>query len=183
MASFYEQLFGSGPQVKSLETYNPQQKAFQGQSLQNAAGLLGNLSKPSDISGITNSIRRNFETQTIPSLAERFTSLGGSGQRSSAFANALGRAGSDLESNIGVLETQNQQQDLSRLQNLFSLLSSLGNMPQQQHYQEQGKPGFFGNYDTPVFNQLFGGTQETGSGVFGGGLQNIGLLLKLLGGI
>ena len=41
--------------------------------------------------------RSQFQTQTIPSLAERFTSMGEGAQRSSGFQRALGGAGVDLE--------------------------------------------------------------------------------------
>ena len=45
-----------------------------------------------------------FNTQTVPSLAERFTSLGG-GQRSSAFQGALGQAGAGLQENLAGMQT------------------------------------------------------------------------------
>ena len=59
---------------------------------------------------IENRARNQFQTQTVPSLAERFTSMGGpgsqGGQRSSAFGAQLGGAGADLESQLAALRSQ-----------------------------------------------------------------------------
>jgi hypothetical protein len=52
--------------------------------------------------------RNQYWTQTVPTLAERFTSMGGSGgaQRSSAFKGAMMGAGADLESQLANLRYQ-----------------------------------------------------------------------------
>lgn len=52
-----------------------------------------------DFGAIEDRARKQFHSQTVPSLAERFTAMGGS-QRSSAFQGALGQAGADLESQL-----------------------------------------------------------------------------------
>lgn len=59
-----------------------------------------------------------FNTQTIPGLAERFTAMGG-GQRSSAFQNALGSSGANLNQNLAALGSQ------YGLQNRAGLLDQL----------------------------------------------------------
>lgn len=59
-----------------------------------------------------NEINR-FYQQTVPTLAERFTALGGGGQRTAAFQGALGGAGRDL--GLG-LAAQGEQQQLQNQQ-------------------------------------------------------------------
>jgi hypothetical protein len=73
--------------------------------------------------------RSMFQQETIPSLAERFTSMGG-GQRSSAFQGALGRAGSDLESQLAGLRSQLGMQQ-----------TQMGLTPQFENYYQAAQPG------------------------------------------
>lgn len=87
--------------------------------------------------------RRQFQTSTVPSIAERFASLGSGGsQRSSAFANQLGSASADLESQLAALGAQyglqsaglQNRQQLLRQQLLSQLLGS-----QAQQFGQQGQ--------------------------------------------
>lgn len=66
--------------------------------------LTGLLGPETDFGPIEERARRQFQTQTIPTLAERFTALGG--QRGSGFQGVLGRAASDLESQLAGLRSQ-----------------------------------------------------------------------------
>jgi len=161
-------LWGSTPGVQQFpERYSPQQRQFQQQSIPLLMNILSQVSQPSDISGLTSNIRRQFETKTIPSLAERFVGHGGSTpQGSSAFQSALGGAAAGLESNLGALQTQASMQDKDRLLKLFGLLSGIAQTPQKEFYGVPGTQGLFspGN---------IGGTL----GGIGGG---IGTLLSLL---
>src|ERR1700687_41204 len=75
--------------------------------------------------------RRNFSTQTIPSIAERFTAFGNN-QRSSAFQNALGSAGSDLESQLANLRSQYGQQQLA-----YGSQQHLNYVPGQEGFLQQ----------------------------------------------
>lgn len=89
----------------------------------------------SNFEGTADRARRDFQTKTIPSIAERFSSFGGSGldaQRTSAFGGALGQAGADLDSQL------NAQRGQFGLQQL-----GLGLRPQQENYFEPRKSGFF----------------------------------------
>jgi hypothetical protein len=104
--AFLPSLFGSSGQLKQLDRFNPQQQNVQNQALGQFGPLLQQLQKPADINPILNQRRQSFQTDTLPSIAERFSSLGGSGQRSSAFQNAVGRAGSDLETQLASLQSQ-----------------------------------------------------------------------------
>jgi len=118
-------------------------------------GKLENLFRSGEgFSPIEDQARRQFTTKTIPSLAERFTALGG-GQRSSAFPGALGSAASELESNLASLRaqygerarqqgfqelsTQNQQQ--LALQQLMNQLAQGQNAQQLQREELQNQLG------------------------------------------
>ncbi len=79
-----------------------------------------------------------FNQQTVPSLAERFTSMGG-GQRSSAFQGALGQAGAGLNENLAAMREQYQMQMIPMLMRMLGI----GLQPQYQQEFLPGKPGFF----------------------------------------
>lgn len=91
-------LFGDKPQEKQMPRFTPEQEEALSQLLQQGLG-------ETDFSGIENLAMKRFQEETIPSIAERFTGMGG-GQRSSAFQSALGRAGADLEAQLGALKPQ-----------------------------------------------------------------------------
>lgn len=78
-----------------------------------------------------------FSTQTIPSLAERFTSMGG-GQRSSAFQGALGQAGAGLNENLSAMEAQYKSQMMPMLMQMMQL----GLRPQYQQQLLPAQGGF-----------------------------------------
>lgn len=110
--------FFTGSRAKSQQfpTVTPQQANVKGaagrQALQMLQGLGGGQFGQSPIA---QQARTQFQTQTIPGLAERFTSLGGGAQRSSAFQGAIGQAGSELEQGLAALEQQNALQLLPYL--------------------------------------------------------------------
>lgn len=83
--------------------YNPQQQQQLSNLLEMGGQRLANPTK--GFQPFEEQARKQFQTNTIPSLAERFTAMGG-GQRSSAFQGALGQAGSDLESQLAGLRSQ-----------------------------------------------------------------------------
>src|SRR6266404_5198534 len=68
---------------------------------------------------IANQQLEQFYTQTVPSLAERFTSMGG-GQRSSAFQGALANAGRFLHNDLAAQNQQFNQQNRSNYTNLLN---------------------------------------------------------------
>jgi len=115
--------------------------------------------------------RENFSTQTIPSLAERFTSLGSGSQRSSAFQGALGAAAANLEKQLAALRSEygfqnkalNWQTGLAEKELAQrSALASLGYglQPQFENTYTPGKPG--------LLQSLFGGAMS-GLGSLAGG--------------
>jgi hypothetical protein len=165
-------LFGHSKkgQVHQMSPFSSgQQGAMQqllSQGLQNA-----------NFQGIEDRARKQFSENTIPSLAERFTSMGAGGQGSSAFAGSLGQAGSDLESQLGAMRGQFGLQQLG-----------MGLSPMYENIYEKGGPGgmqqaggalaglgsnvlgmqALGGNMTGSFNfgDLFGGRQTSGGGKY-----------------
>jgi len=107
-------------QLAQFPQFDPQQMGLLNQlglltqnQLKQAGGPLGqsplnnNWQQYFNFAPIEAQARNQFQTQTIPSLAERFTAMGGEGgQRSSAFQAALGNAGSQLEQGLAALKAQ-----------------------------------------------------------------------------
>lgn len=123
---------------------------------------------------IESQARADFSQKTLPSIAERFTAMGG--QRSGAFGRTLGAAGSDLERQLAALRSQYALQergmDQGLLQNL--LANRLGSQAQQQ-----GLAGLLGQLG---LGQQ--GLRQTGATSLGQlGLQQQGLRQQLAQGI
>jgi len=76
--------------------------------------------------------RTNFQTQTVPGLAERFTAMG-NGQRSSAFQGALGQAGAGLNEALAALRSQYGLQQ-----------AQMGLQPRFESSYMAGQPGLLG---------------------------------------
>lgn len=106
-----------GNQIKGLQQvqrFTPQQNQALNQLLSSSSSGLQNPYQ--GFEGIEQQARRDFTTKTIPSIAERFTSLGGpGGQRSSSFAGSLGGAASDLESSLAGLRSQYGMQNRGQM--------------------------------------------------------------------
>lgn len=67
---------------------------------------------------------KNFYQQTVPGIAERFTGVGG--QRSGAFAQQLGSAGADLQTNLAALGSQFGENRLGMQGNFLNTLLNQG---------------------------------------------------------
>lgn len=118
-------LFSGNDPEQELAKFDPEtQKTIMGLFQSAAQG------NPQGFQPIEDRARQQFQTNTIPSLAERFTAMGGGAQRSSAFQGALGNAGSDLESQIAALRGQYGQQQINSL------------LPALQKDYKTNQPGF-----------------------------------------
>jgi len=126
MASFSNFLFGSKGRQEQLPRFTPEQTSALNQLLSSG---LGNL----DLGPIEEQARTKFQSQTVPSLAERFTSLGGGAQGSSAFQSALGRAGAGLEQGLAEMRPQLGLQQLQ-----------YGLTPQFESLYRPAQPGLLG---------------------------------------
>lgn len=167
-------LTGAPGKFEQISKLTPQQQQLQNAALQQFAPLLQQLQQPVNIQPILEQRRKSFETQTIPSLAERFTGMGG-GQRSSGFQGALGTAGSSLESDLAALQSQTALQDLSRQQGLLGLLSNLGMQPSFENVYQQGSQGLLGSAASSIGAGLGSYLGSGGSPLSGlmGGLSNL----------
>lgn len=141
-------LFGSPEQSGQLSRFS---QGNQGQFDQLISQLLGQLGGNEFSFGpIEDQARMGFEQKTIPSIAERFTSLGAGGGRSSGFNQAVAAAGGDLETNLA---SQRQQFGLQR-QGLMQNLLGLG---QQEPFHQPRTPGFLENAGVAGIQGLSGG--------------------------
>lgn len=86
--------------------------------------------------------RTQFQQQTIPSIAERFTSMGAGAQSSPAFAQLLGQAAAGLEEGLAAQESQYGLQQQGLLQSLLASLFSTGLTPEFENAYQQSQPGF-----------------------------------------
>lgn len=92
-------------------------------------------------------IKRQFQEQVIPGIAERFSGLGSGAQSSSAFQQALGQAGSGLSENLAALRGGMQMQALPQalqfaqqpISNILQLLglNTQAIMPKQKPFWQE----------------------------------------------
>lgn len=157
---------GTPGYTQQFARYNPQQLGAQQnllfQGLQNA--------NP-DI--LQKKAQENFYKKTVPTLAERFTSMGLGGQNSSAFQNSLGEAGVGLEGELA------------------GLRSNIG-LQQLMHGLTQGYDTTYTPRQTGFFENLIGGLASpqgmgalaslAGGGASGGLSSFLPLLLSMFGG-
>lgn len=154
--AFMDSLFGTSAKPTTKPLYLPGQENVLEQLLQGAQQQI-----PSGLRNLQNILggdeetfkafqrpaRRAFEQETLPSIAERFTGMFGPGsQQSSAFGQALGTAGRELEENLLSSRIGMQQNALSQL---LSLLSA-GLSPRQYEYTQPREPGLLENVGTEV---------------------------------
>ena len=146
---------GSKGKFHQTPRYTPEQQGALDQLLRQGMS-------ETDSQALEQRYRKQFGETTVPGIAERFTGMGGGGgQRSSAFAGALGRAGGDLESQLAALR---QQAGMQKLQQGL-----------QQRFDTQymaGAPGVLGGLAGPALKGLLGGAllgpAGAAAGLFGG---------------
>lgn len=111
-------LFGSPATSRQISNLTPEQQNLISQLLPMLSQQFGQ--QQGGFAPIAQQAREQFQQQTVPGLAERFTALGARG--SSGFAQALGQAGAGLESGLAAQEAQFGQQQQGQLMQLLSLL-------------------------------------------------------------
>jgi len=97
--SLKQMMIGQPEQTRQFPRFNQGQEGVLDQFLQQG-------SQNADFGNIEKQARQQFSQQTVPGLAERFTSMGAGSQGSSAFQGALGQAGAGLETGLGALRSQ-----------------------------------------------------------------------------
>lgn len=169
--AFGEFFTGTSPRYEAIQRFTPQQQ----QALSQLLNMGLQSAKPVDFAPIAQQARSQFEQKTLPTIAERFTSMGGGAQQSSAFPQILGSAGSELETNLASLQSQF---GLQNQQSIFDLLR-LGLTPQFEPKYVEGEPGFLESFGVPAAQAAaayFGGPPAAAA--TGGGIQS---LLQLFG--
>lgn len=128
-----------GSNVERISRFSPEQSSALNKLLSQGLQGMGQLQQPS-FDPIEQRARSQFEQRTIPTIAERFTSMGG--QASSAFPELLGQAGAGLEEDLAAQRALfGQQQYGQQFQNLMSLLN-LGLTPQFDTLYRPEQPSF-----------------------------------------
>jgi len=125
-----KRIFGPEKTIeRRVERYEPAQRGLLEQTTQglgdalpmglsNIKNILGG--DQSHFQGFEAPARRAFQEQTIPAIAERFSSDYGEGsQTSPAFAQAFSSAGRRLEENLFAQRGDRQNQAMTQLMNLF----------------------------------------------------------------
>lgn len=184
-------LFGSQPaQTQQLSRLNPTQQAAQNQILSMGLGGLQNLNQMFDFAPIEKEARNQFQSQTLPSIAERFTALG-SGPNSSNYIGRLGAAGAGLEQSLASLKSNVGLQQQGQRQNFLSNLLSLGLQPQTDTLYNPEQPGFLQSAGVPLLQGLgqalpyllpllLGGATGGASTAAAGTLSGLPLLIRYL---
>lgn len=130
-------LRGRPAQMASINKYTPEAQSA-------LSFLLGqgrqNMQDPyAGFEPIAQRARSQFNQQTVPGLAERFTSMGDNALSSGAFASQIGQAGAGLEEGLAALQSQYGMQN--RQMSLQELLGGI--QPQFENmYQPREQSGF-----------------------------------------
>ena len=145
------QYFGkkTAPSTIQMPRFTPQQQAWQSQAGQ--MGMQGLQDPLAGFEPIAQQARSQFQTQTVPSLAERFTSFGQGGQRGSDFMGAMAGAGSELEESLAGMASQYGLQNRGLLQQLLGM-------------------GMQPSFDSIYQPQQMGGMQRLGTSMFEQGI-------------
>jgi hypothetical protein len=165
-SGFWKWLQGNPSMISQIPLHTPE---IQGNINNLLSSTFQGLQNPQQgFQPIAEQAQNQFETQTVPALAERFTAMGG-GQRSGAFRSALGNAGANLQSNLAAMGAQYGLQNRSGL--LDQLKLGLLNQPKFGFSQRQG--GALEN----ILGPLLGGQAS----YYGG--ENAGEFVKMLTGL
>ncbi len=89
---------------RNISRLTPQQQQWNQQ--RGEMGMEGLRNPYAGFEPIEQNARSKFQTSTIPTIAERYTSMGSGGQNSSAFDASNLQAGADLESNLAALRSE-----------------------------------------------------------------------------
>lgn len=167
MAGIWEALTGKPATQERISKLTPDQEGALSQLLQFALPQL--TSNQFDFGPIEEQARAGFAEKTVPSIAERFTSMGEGAQRGSGFAQTLGSAGAGLERDLASMKQQFGQQQQSNLMNMLNM----GLTPQFDTMYNQPTGGFFGGM-APGFGAGFGESfGKAVPGMIGAGLGTL----------
>lgn len=135
---------GSRGRVQQAQRFNPQQQSALMQLL--SMGM-----QNANPDALEQRARSQFNTTTVPGIAERFTNMGSGAQRSSAFNQQLGLAGSNLEEQLAALRSQYGLQQ-----------TQMGMQSPYENFYQAGQPG--------LIQQLLGALTKVGGNYAMGGM-------------
>lgn len=152
--------FGGANDLNKVDTLNKQQQQglnqlFQqllggglGQGYGESTDLLRQLMDPNSeaVSQFTEPYMKQFQQETIPGLAERFSGMGamGGGLSSSGFGQSLSAAGGNLQSQLAALKAGLGQQAAGQLMGQYGSMMGMGLGTPAFAYQQKGPSAFAG---------------------------------------
>ncbi len=161
-------LFGGGgkkPQLKKLSTLTEGQQSLLDMLLSQAQSMGGGVGKanqyynsildqdPDAFNRFSQPFMDQFNQQIVPGLAERFAGLGANGGAlsSSAFGQAIGSAGANLQTQLAALKSSLMGNAAQAQYGQYNQLANQGLGTQAFGYQQQpgqagGLQSFFGNF-------------------------------------
>jgi hypothetical protein len=146
MANLLEQLGGREGRSEAFSQFGPQFQDQQNNLIRNLMTQLGSGAQQG-FQPIENQARQDFAQKTIPTIAERFNSLGSGGLSSPALHSQQYGAGAQFETGLQALKSQYGMQQNSQLMQLLQLLQ-----PNQAYFGRQ--PGLFEGAGKGVFESL-----------------------------
>lgn len=112
-------LWGKQGGAEQVQNFTPQQQGIM--QLLQMLGLQGLQDPSAGFEPIENQARTQFSQQTVPSIAERFTSMGNNALSSPSFAAQLGQAGAGLEGDLASQRAQFGQQNIQQLLQMLQM--------------------------------------------------------------
>lgn len=136
-------LFSTPAKTVQFNRFTPQQMGVMGAANRGALEALKGLSGPMPQFGpIAQRAQTQFQQQTVPSIMERLTQMGG--LHSSALAGSIGEAGAHLNESLAAQEQQFNQQNRAQQMQLLSLLLQSGLQPQFETMYQPEQLNFLG---------------------------------------
>lgn len=148
---------GKSGKFKKLDTMTPEQMQQAAWARQQGQNQISN--PTAGFEPIAQNVRNMYQNQVVPTLAERFTSMGsGAALSSPAFASQLDTAGKDLQSSLAALQSEYGL----RQQGLGQQLLGMGMKPQFENVYQEGSPTFLSG--------AFGGLSRSLGAIGGAGM-------------
>lgn len=142
---------GPGRQLYDISTHAPIQEAAKYPLLFSALSNLVGGRNTNAFNPIEDRARKQFQTQTVPSIAQRFASVGDTAG-SSGFAGELAKAGTDLESQLAAERGKFGQEEERLRQSGLDQLLKFGMQPTSEKILMQKPEGEI----PPTFEKAFG---------------------------
>jgi len=135
----------NGSQAVQMPNFSPQQMQGYDQLFQQGQQGMQNM-PPANFGALKDMYTQNFNQNTIPGIMERFSGMGAGGQRSSAFEQALGGAGAQMNTQMAGMEQGFNHQNRNQLMHMMQM----GGQPQYSWEGSKREPGFAENFGTSL---------------------------------